>query len=105
MASGSGSGRWSEDLEAEAAIAMETTDVELLKRAWRNEKAAPEILQFEAALVLRAREQIQLLVILTFTLIPTLHMSSIFLVKQSASVSLLRDFPQIEGIFRGLHVI
>ncbi|XP_008791696.2 DNA replication complex GINS protein SLD5 [Phoenix dactylifera] len=67
MASGSGSGsgsgseRWSEGLETEAAMAMETTDVELLKRAWRNEKAAPEILQFEAALVLRAREQIQLL--------------------------------------------
>ncbi|KAG1326172.1 DNA replication complex GINS protein SLD5 [Cocos nucifera] len=59
--SGSGSGRWSEDLETEAAMAMGTTDVELLKRAWRNEKAAPEILQFEAALVLRAREQIQLL--------------------------------------------
>ncbi|XP_010914588.1 DNA replication complex GINS protein SLD5 isoform X2 [Elaeis guineensis] len=63
MASGSGSGseRWSEDLETEVAMAMGTTDVELLKRAWRNEKAAPEILQFEAALVLRAREQIQLL--------------------------------------------
>ncbi|XP_020596513.1 DNA replication complex GINS protein SLD5 isoform X1 [Phalaenopsis equestris] len=37
------------------------TDVDLLKRAWRNEKAAPEILQFEAGLVQRVREQIQLL--------------------------------------------
>jgi hypothetical protein len=36
--------------------------VELLKRAWRNEKAAPEILHFDSALVSRAREQIQLLV-------------------------------------------
>ncbi|CAA6668887.1 unnamed protein product [Spirodela intermedia] len=48
---------WGED---DASIA-ETTDVELLKRAWRNEKAAPEILLFEAGLVQRAREQIQLL--------------------------------------------
>ncbi|KAI0504231.1 hypothetical protein KFK09_015181 [Dendrobium nobile] len=48
--------------EEEAAAAMEAqTDVDLLKRAWRNEKAAPEILQFEAGLVQRAREQIQLL--------------------------------------------
>lgn len=38
-----------------------TTDVELLKRAWRNEKAAPEILQFQASLVQRSREQIQLM--------------------------------------------
>ncbi|EHA8591713.1 putative DNA replication complex GINS protein SLD5 [Cocos nucifera] len=42
-------------------MAMGTTDVELLKREWQNEKVASEILQFEAALVLRAREQIQLL--------------------------------------------
>ncbi|KAI8555603.1 hypothetical protein RHMOL_Rhmol05G0185700 [Rhododendron molle] len=35
-------------------------DAELLKRAWRTEKAAPEILQFEARLVQRSREQIQL---------------------------------------------
>ena len=38
------------------------TDVELLKRAWRQEKAAPEILQFESALVRRITEQIQLMV-------------------------------------------
>ncbi|MQL71821.1 hypothetical protein Taro_004147, partial [Colocasia esculenta] len=64
-ASGSGPGMgggeeenaWGED---EASIA-ETTDVELLKRAWRNEKAAPEILQFQKGLIQRAREQIQLL--------------------------------------------
>ncbi|CAK9319083.1 unnamed protein product [Citrullus colocynthis] len=36
-----------------------TTDVEPLKRAWRNEKAAPEILPFEGSLVGRIKEQIQ----------------------------------------------
>ena len=41
-----------------------TTDVELLKRAWMNEKAAPEILHFQTALVQRSREQIQLMVCL-----------------------------------------
>lgn len=40
---------------------MSTTDAELLKTAWRNEKAAPEILQFQAALVKRTKEQIQLM--------------------------------------------
>ncbi|XP_020113576.1 DNA replication complex GINS protein SLD5 [Ananas comosus] len=53
------SSSWEEGDAAAAAAAA--TDVELLKRAWRNEKAAPEILRFEAALVARAREQIQLL--------------------------------------------
>ncbi|CAJ1972259.1 unnamed protein product [Sphenostylis stenocarpa] len=32
-----------------------TTVVELLKRAWRNEKAAPEILRFESHLIPRSR--------------------------------------------------
>ncbi|VVB15343.1 unnamed protein product [Arabis nemorensis] len=41
---------------------VSTSDVELLKRAWRNEKAAPEILQYEAALVDRAKEQIELVI-------------------------------------------
>ncbi|PKA62996.1 hypothetical protein AXF42_Ash007792 [Apostasia shenzhenica] len=50
-------GRRSED----SATRGEVTDVDLLKRAWCNEKAAPEILHFEAALVQRAKEQIQLL--------------------------------------------
>uniref|UniRef100_A0A453G6V7 GINS subunit domain-containing protein n=1 Tax=Aegilops tauschii subsp. strangulata TaxID=200361 RepID=A0A453G6V7_AEGTS len=50
-----------EDEDSAAASAAATTDVELLKRAWRNEKAAPEILHFDSALVSRAREQIQLL--------------------------------------------
>ncbi|XP_028778753.1 DNA replication complex GINS protein SLD5 isoform X2 [Neltuma alba] len=40
---------------------LSTTDVELLKRAWRNEKAAPEILRFETDLIGRIREQIQLM--------------------------------------------
>lgn len=39
-----------------------TSDVELLKRAWRNEKAAPEILQYEGALVQRVKGQIELVV-------------------------------------------
>ncbi|XP_050218422.1 DNA replication complex GINS protein SLD5 [Mercurialis annua] len=39
---------------------ISTTDVELLKRAWRNEKAAPEILQHETSLVQRVKEQIEL---------------------------------------------
>lgn len=41
---------------------LSTTDVELLKRAWRNEKAAPEILRFESDLIARVKEQIQLMV-------------------------------------------
>ncbi|RWV82749.1 hypothetical protein BHE74_00052387 [Ensete ventricosum] len=56
------SGPWSEEAEEDASLLAGTTDVELIKRAWRNEKAAPEILQFEGPLVLRVREQIQLLV-------------------------------------------
>ncbi|KAG0478439.1 hypothetical protein HPP92_013158 [Vanilla planifolia] len=48
--------------EEEAMAAMDVaSDVVLLKKVWRNEKAAPEILHFEAGLVQRAREQIQLL--------------------------------------------
>lgn len=59
MAFGSeeGSGFPADDYESLIA----TTDVELLKRAWRNEKAAPEILHFQTALVQRSREQIQLM--------------------------------------------
>ncbi|KAG5008645.1 hypothetical protein JHK87_017160 [Glycine soja] len=41
----------------EALIA--TTDAELLKRAWRNEKAAPEILRYESDLVSRVKKVIQ----------------------------------------------
>ncbi|KAK4796333.1 hypothetical protein SAY86_028659 [Trapa natans] len=37
------------------------SDVEPLKRAWRNEKAAPEILRFEEQLINRVSEQIQLM--------------------------------------------
>ncbi|KAK8671232.1 hypothetical protein V6N13_037832 [Hibiscus sabdariffa] len=39
---------------------ISTTDVELLNKAWRNEKGSPEILPFEEALVKRAKEQIRL---------------------------------------------
>ncbi|XXG64597.1 hypothetical protein AAC387_Pa05g2503 [Persea americana] len=58
MASRSEEAFWTEE---DAQSLAETTDVELLKRAWRNEKAAPEILTFQANLVQRSREQIQLL--------------------------------------------
>lgn len=47
--------------EDTADVSGAATDVELLKRAWRNEKAAPEILIFQNDLVQRSREQIQLL--------------------------------------------
>ncbi|KAG6476190.1 hypothetical protein ZIOFF_065426 [Zingiber officinale] len=57
----SGSGTWSAEAEVDESLLAATTDVDLLKRAWRNEKAAPEILQFEASLVLRIREQIKLI--------------------------------------------
>ncbi|KAI4344771.1 hypothetical protein L6164_011961 [Bauhinia variegata] len=40
---------------------ISTTDVELLKTAWRNEKAAPEILRYEIDLIQRIRGQIQLM--------------------------------------------
>lgn len=57
MASGSQAGVPIDDYET----LISTSDVELLKRAWRHEKAAPEILQYESSLVQRATEQIQLL--------------------------------------------
>jgi len=41
---------------------ISTTDVELLKQAWRNEKAAPEILRFESDLINRVKGQIDLMV-------------------------------------------
>lgn len=50
-----------DDSAAASAAEAATTDVELLKRAWRNEKAAPEILRFDSPLVSRVREQTQLL--------------------------------------------
>ncbi|XP_051113604.1 DNA replication complex GINS protein SLD5 [Andrographis paniculata] len=40
---------------------MSTTDAELLKTAWRNEKAAPEILKFDSDLVQRSRQQLHLM--------------------------------------------
>jgi len=52
---------WDEDETAASAAEAATTDIELLKRAWRNEKAAPEILRFDSPLVSRVHEQIQLL--------------------------------------------
>lgn len=58
MDSGAGESSAADDYES----LMSTTDEELLKRAWRNEKAAPEILKFEADLVHRSRQQIQLMV-------------------------------------------
>ncbi|XP_072974660.1 DNA replication complex GINS protein SLD5 isoform X1 [Typha angustifolia] len=59
------SGAWDESPPRPAAASPSsleaTTDVDLLKRVWRNEKESPEILRFESELVHRAREQIQLL--------------------------------------------
>lgn len=57
MASGAGERSLEDDYES----LLSTTDTELLKRAWRNEKASPEILKFEAALIHRSRQQIQLM--------------------------------------------
>ncbi|KAF3642011.1 putative 1-acyl-sn-glycerol-3-phosphate acyltransferase PLS1-like [Capsicum annuum] len=54
--------RYSAGVEDYYESLLSTTDAELLKRAWRNEKAAPEILQYETALVQLAREQIQLMI-------------------------------------------
>ncbi|XP_072998215.1 DNA replication complex GINS protein SLD5 isoform X2 [Typha latifolia] len=66
------SGAWDESPPRPAAASPSsleaTTDVDLLKRAWRNEKESPEILRFESELVHRAREQIQLLMDLDRTL-------------------------------------
>lgn len=59
MASGAGERSLEDDYES----LLSTTDAELLKQAWRNEKASPEILKFEAALIHRSRQQIQLMVI------------------------------------------
>ncbi|XP_022866270.1 DNA replication complex GINS protein SLD5-like [Olea europaea var. sylvestris] len=57
MEPGAGEDSSTDDYE----LLISTTDAELLKRSWRNEKAAPEILKFEAALVQRSREQIHLM--------------------------------------------
>ncbi|KAF6152874.1 hypothetical protein GIB67_011345 [Kingdonia uniflora] len=60
MASGSEEGTELETEDIDKSIRL-TTDVELLKQAWRNEKASPEILKFQADLVQRSKEQIQLM--------------------------------------------
>lgn len=44
-----------------SGAAEASSDVELLQRVWRNEKAAPEILPYEKLLVDRIREQILLM--------------------------------------------
>ncbi|MCO5559505.1 hypothetical protein L7F22_013106 [Adiantum nelumboides] len=48
---------WSQDRRAELA----SSDVEILRRVWRNEKAAPEILPYDHLLLQRIREQIHLM--------------------------------------------
>ncbi|XP_039059773.1 DNA replication complex GINS protein SLD5-like [Hibiscus syriacus] len=58
---GSSAGEWSAEQIDDYETLISTTDVELLKKAWRNEKVSPEILPFEEALVKRAKEQIQLM--------------------------------------------
>ncbi|EYU29677.1 hypothetical protein ABFS82_07G004600 [Erythranthe guttata] len=57
MDSGAGESSAADDYES----LMSTTDAELLKSAWRNEKAALEILKFNEDLVHRSRQQIQLM--------------------------------------------
>ncbi|CAM6090793.1 unnamed protein product [Calypogeia fissa] len=52
------SGGLGDDREADD---LNSTDVDLLKRVWRNEKEAPEILRYEAQLVERVQEQILLM--------------------------------------------
>ncbi|GFQ06224.1 DNA replication complex gins protein sld5 [Phtheirospermum japonicum] len=59
MDSGTGEGS-----AADYESLMSTTDAELLKSAWRNEKAAPEILKYDTDLVQRSRQQIQLMLAL-----------------------------------------
>ncbi|CAK8532113.1 unnamed protein product [Lathyrus sativus] len=61
MASRSAEGEQSTQAEDDYNAMLSTTDVELLKRAWRNEKAAPEILPFQSDLIARVREQIELM--------------------------------------------
>lgn len=51
---------WEEEGSAFGSGSGAATDVELMRQAWRNEKAAPEMLGFEEALVRRLRDQIQL---------------------------------------------
>ncbi|KAH9618082.1 hypothetical protein KSS87_020110 [Heliosperma pusillum] len=54
----SGTGMSMSDFES----LMATSDVELLKKAWRDEKSAPEILPFHSPLIQRSYEQIQLMI-------------------------------------------
>ena len=63
MESGAGEGSSSMFSTADDDESLKsTTDADLLKRAWRTEKTAPEILHIEANLVQRSLEQIQLMV-------------------------------------------
>ncbi|KAI3986277.1 hypothetical protein MKX01_028558 [Papaver californicum] len=59
MASASDEGLCFGSEDIDALISVLPTEVELLKRAWRNEKASPEILQFQEDVVRNARVQIQ----------------------------------------------
>ncbi|KAI3864258.1 hypothetical protein MKW98_027095 [Papaver atlanticum] len=59
MASASDEGLGFESEDIDASNSALPTEVELLKRAWRNEKASPEILQFQEDVVRNARVQIQ----------------------------------------------
>jgi hypothetical protein len=58
-ATGSGTGL---DDWTEGSFDVGSSDVEILKRVWRNEKAAPDILPYEARLIERVHEQILLMV-------------------------------------------
>lgn len=63
-----------------------TTDVEPLKRAWRNEKAAPEILPFEGSLVGRIKEQIQSMVFQNSASMPVQFPSN-FMQRKTVAIS------------------
>lgn len=85
----SAAGEWSREQIDDYETLISTTDVELLKRAWRNEKAAPEILPFEEALIKRAKEQIQLMVLFLNLIILTLVVSRENLAKKKQSKTVI----------------
>ncbi|CAK8532562.1 unnamed protein product [Lathyrus sativus] len=77
---------------------LSTTDVELLKRAWRNEKAAPEILPFQSDLVTRVREQIELMeeTVEEKSTVETDHLSvSLYQMDLDRTLFLLRSYLRI----------
>lgn len=83
--SGSGSGGKPSDGTDDFETLISTTDVELLRRAWRNEKAAPEILLFETHLIDRVTGQLQLMVTSPLFLLRPPFGRSVFCASQVCS--------------------